>query len=390
MIRPEAPRRRSFVVLLVSATSACALGACASEAIVAARETGGAAEPPPPPVAAPPIPSAPATPAPPEPPAHFPPLPEIPDNPTTGPGFALGRRLFYDARLSRTGTVSCATCHEQAHAFTVPEALPARGVTQEPLARHAPSLVNLAWADTGLFWDGGSKNLESLALAPLTHVDEMGREGELDAMMGAIAADAAYPRMFEAAFGAEGVTVGNVMRALAQFQRALFSAGSRWDAWRLGQSAPWSADEELGRDVFARDCARCHTPGLFTDAGFHNNGLDASFGDDPEAPRRGRGRVTFSADDVGKYRTPTLRNVAVTAPYMHDGRFATLETVVAHYRTGMVDSPSLDPGFRREGAPPGIAMSDAEARALLSFLDLLTDPALGLDPRYANPFLVSP
>ncbi|MBX3207030.1 MAG: c-type cytochrome [Labilithrix sp.] len=385
MIRAEAHRRGlSLVALLVSTTSAGALGACTSEAIVAEPEKGAS---PPPPTAASPRPPAPAAP---EPPSHFPPLPLVPDNPTTGAGFALGRRLFYDARLSRTGTVACATCHEQAHAFTIPEALPARGVTRKPLERHAPSLVNLAWADTGLFWDGGSKNLESLALAPITHVDEMGREGDLDAMMRTIAADEAYPAMFEAAFGAESVTIGNVMRGLAQFQRALFSAGSRWDAWKLGQSAPWSAEEELGREVFTRDCARCHTPGLFTDAGFHNNGLDAAFGDDPEAPRRGRGRVTFSADDVGKYRTPTLRNVAVTGPYMHDGRFATLEEVVAHYRTGMLESPSLDPGFRREDAPPGVAMSDAEARALLSFFELLTDPALGLDSRYANPFTTSP
>lgn len=386
MIPAEAHRRGlAIVALLASAASAGALGACTSEAIVAEPEESAS-----PPAAASPPPSAPAAPAAPTPPSHFPALPPVPDNPTTGPGFALGRRLFYDARLSRTGTVSCATCHEQAHAFTIPEALPARGVTKKPLERHAPSLVNLAWADTGLFWDGGSKNLESLALAPITHVDEMGREGDLEAMMRTIAADAAYPAMFEAAFGAESVTIGNVMRGLAQFQRALFSAGSRWDAWTLGQSGPFSADEELGRDVFTRACARCHTPGLFTDAGFHNNGLDASFGDDPEAPRRGRGRVTFSADDVGKYRTPTLRNVAVTAPYMHDGRFATLEAVVAHYRTGMLESASLDPGFVRAGAPPGVTMSDAEARALLSFLDLLTDPALVLDPRYANPFTTSP
>lgn len=376
----------SLVVLVLSTTGAAVLGACTTTPEPAKRAPENVDVAPGPVDAAPPS----ASPAVPEPPAHFPPLPSHPDNPTTGPGFVLGRRLFYDVRLSRTHTVSCATCHDQRHAFTIPEALPTRGVTGSPLVRHPPSLVNLAWAETGLFWDGGSKNLESLALAPLTHVDEMGREGQLDDLIREIAADAHYPAMFEAAFGAESVTIGNVMRSLAQFQRALFSAGSRWDAWMLGERDPWSAEEELGREVFTRDCARCHTPGLFTDAGYHNNGLDSSFGDDPEGPRLGRGRITFLPDDVGKYRTPTLRNVAVTAPYMHDGRFASLEDVVAHYRSGMVDSPSLDPGFRRgEGERPGIRMSDAEARALLSFLDLLTDPQLAIDSRHESPF-VSP
>lgn len=308
-------------------------------------------------------------------PPHFPPVASHPENPTTIAGVALGQRLFHDARLSRTRSVSCGTCHEARHAFTIPEALPTRGVTGRPLARNPPVLLNLAWAETGLFWDGGSKNLESLALAPITHTDEMGREGDLEGMMAELAADAEYPRLFAAAFVDHAVTVGNLMRALAQFVRSIVSARSRWDDLQTGAAA-WTADERRGEDVFRRDCAGCHIPPLFTDGGYHSNGLDASFGDDPEAPRRGRGRITFAARDIGKYRTPTLRDVAVSGPYMHDGRLTSLEAVIVHYRSGMVETPSLDVRFRRPGRRPGVTMSDEEARGLLVFLSLLTDREL--------------
>lgn len=309
-------------------------------------------------------------------PSHFPPPPAHPENPTTPAGVALGERLFHDPRLSHSHGVSCATCHEAKHAFTIPEARPTRGITHRPLARNPPALINLAWAETGLFWDGGSKNLESLSLAPLLHPDEMGREGDLEKMVGELANDAEYPALFAAAFAEGAVSIENVMKSIAQYERSLVFATSRWDELVRDETKRWTADERLGGDVFQRDCARCHTPPLFTDFDYHDNGLDSSFGPDPEAPSRGRGRVTFADSDIGKYRTPTLRNVSVTGPYMHDGRFGTLEAVVDHYRHGMKDSPALDPWFQKEDGTRGISMTDREATVLLAFLDLLTDHTL--------------
>lgn len=320
----------------------------------------------------------------PAPPAHLPPLPPVPGNPTTEAGFALGRRLFYDGRLSRTGAVSCASCHDPSHAFSIPEALPTRGVSGVALERHAPSLINLAWATTGLFWDGGAKNLESLSLAPLTHADEMGR-ADLEGMMRDVEADPAYPPMFREAFD-EAVSISALLRALAQFQRGIYAANAPWDRAVRGEPIAFTADEALGAGVFARSCARCHTPGLFTDAGYHNNGLDEAFGEPGEDARRGRARITFAAEDVGKFKTPTLRNVELSAPYMHDGRLPTLASVIEHYRGGMRESPSLDPGFRRDGRGPGVDLTDAEARALVAFLGTLTDATLATDRRYVNPF----
>ncbi|AKQ68372.1 Cytochrome c551 peroxidase [Myxococcus hansupus] len=298
-------------------------------------------------------------------------LPAPEDNPLTPEGVALGRWLFHSPRLSGNGQVSCATCHDQAHAFSVPEALTTRGVSGRPLARHAPTLINLAWAE-GLFWDGGARNLESLSLAPLTHPDEMG-QSDLAGMMEALAQDASVARQFEAAFGDGPPTLGHLLRALAQYQRTLVSARSRYDAWRRGETgALLTAQERQGLDLVRTRCAPCHDGELFTDNAFHNNGLDAHFGEG-EDESRGRGRVTLREEDAGRYKTPTLRNVAVSAPYMHDGRFATLEDTLRHYRQGVVPSPTLDTALLRDGEAPGIPLNDAEVSAVLAFLHTLTD-----------------
>lgn len=303
------------------------------------------------------------------------------DEPTTAafsPLVQLGVRLFFDPRLSATGRVSCATCHDPGHAFASPDRLTDRGESGRPLARHTPTLVNVAWAKRGLFWDGGAKNLESLVLAPLTHEDEMGR-ADLEPVLELVARDPRLADAFRAAFPAETVTLPHVMRAIAAYERSLVSFGAPWDAGEL------SPRERAGEAVYARSCAGCHHPGLFTDDDFHNIGLDASFGEG-DAPSRGRARVTFDAADEGKYRTPTLRNLSFSAPYMHDGRFATLEDVVEHYRHGMVPSPTLDSVFIRRSADarPGIELTDVEAADLLVFLKCLDDPRFGPDRRRAG------
>lgn len=303
------------------------------------------------------------------PPTGASPLPQPASNPMTAAGVALGRKLFFDPRLSADGTVSCATCHDQDHGFSDGQRVSTRGVSGKALTRNTPSLWNVAWLERGLFWDGGSKNLESLSLAPLTHPDEMGREGLLDALMDDLVADSAYAQLFERAFGAEGFTLGNLLRALAQFQRGLIAADSRWDK-RAEQ--PLEASEAAGEGVFMQHCSRCHTPGLFTDGDFHNNGLGAEYLGKADDPAQGRARVSLSAADRGKYKTPGLRDIARSGPYMHDGRFETLQQVIEHYRGGMVASPSLDPGFVRPSDPPGVALTDVEAAQLQSFLRTLT------------------
>ncbi len=198
-------------------------------------------------------------------------------NPMTLAGVALGRRLFYDPLLSGDDGVACATCHQQALAFGDGVALGDAGVSGRSLLRHAPALQNLAWAE-GLFWDGGAVDLESLAFAPLQHPDEQAQD--VIALVGEIEAVEGYPAMFQAAFDPGEVSLPNLVRALAQFQRTLISAGSRYDRHVRGEpDGDLSAEELAGMDAVRRHCAGCHASDHSTDFGYHNNGLDASYSD---------------------------------------------------------------------------------------------------------------
>jgi cytochrome c peroxidase len=307
-------------------------------------------------------------------PPHFPRPPPVPNHTQSALGVALGRLLFFDRRLSSTHKVACASCHVPAYAFSVPEARPTRGVTGRALERNAPALINLAWSTTGLFWDGGAKNLESLALGPLTHEDEMGRSIELSTLLDEFSADRLYQPCFQEIFGTADVQLGQVLDVLAQYQRSLVFAGSRWDQQALG-TLTLTAAERAGERVFERACARCHTPPLFTDLGFHNNGLDSDFSGPALSTKRGRMRVTQLAEDLGKFKTPSLRELSRSGPYMHDGRFRSLAAVIEHYRHGMRESSTLDPGFRAaQSARPGVAITDSEAHVLETFLQSLSSP----------------
>jgi cytochrome c peroxidase len=198
----------------------------------------------------------------------------------------------------------------------------------------------------------------------------MGRAASLPALLRTLAADDQYRLCFDVVFGPGGLTLGNVARALAQFERSLTSADTRWDRVRRGE-AVLSSLEAAGERTFDRACARCHAPPLFTDDAYHQNGLDSAFPPPLEAEARGRARISRNRDDLGKYRTPTLRAIARSAPYMHDGRLDTLGRVIDHYRSGMKDSPTLDPDFRRDGEAPGVSLTNADARALEAFLRTL-------------------
>ncbi|WNG52716.1 methylamine utilization protein [Archangium minus] len=316
-------------------------------------------------------------------PAGFTSIPTPQDNPLTPEGVSLGRWLFFSPLLSSNGQVSCATCHPQAHAFAEAAPLTSLGVSRRPLARHTPALINLAWMD-GLFWDGGSKNLESLSLAPLTHPDEMGQVN-LSGLMERLTSDPEAVRRFEETFGPGGTSLSNLLRALAQFQRTLVSADSPYDRWRRGEPGAALGPQALaGLVLVQRHCTPCHGTELFTDNAFHNNGLDARFGEGEDVTR-GRGRITLRPEDEGRYKTPTLRNVTVSAPYMHDGRFATLDAVLEHYRHGMVASETLDATFLRGSAPPGLSLDDEEKASILAFLEALTDDSFLTDPRLGPP-----
>jgi cytochrome c peroxidase len=320
-------------------------------------------------------------------PAGFTDIPAPPDNPLTPEGVALGRWLFHSPLLSSNGQVACATCHDPQRAFSEDAALSQRGVSGRALERHTPALINLAWTD-GLFWDGGAKNLESLSLGPLTHPDELG-QADLPALMERLASRPDVVSRFESAFGPGGMELGSLLRALAQFQRTLVSADSRYDRWRRGEpGARLSPSEHRGLELVSQRCLPCHGSELFTDNAFHNNGLDVddAFGQD-ESVTRGRGRITQRPEDVGRYKTPTLRNVAVTAPYMHDGRIATLDGVLEHYQRGMVSSSTLDAAFLREGGAPGLPLDDAQKAAILDFLRALTDERFLSEPRLGPPEL---
>ena len=309
-------------------------------------------------------------------------------NPTTREGVHLGRLLFYETRLSANNGLSCGSCHEQRRAFTDGRAR-SRGVDGTLTRRNAMSLANLLWV-RNLFWDGRAAGLEAQAVVPLTDAHEMGQS--LDESARKLAATDAYPPLFRAAFGPEGITGENIAKALAQFERTLISANARYDRYLAGK-ARLSAPERRGLELFTTapapstgirgaNCGHCHGGPKTMVELFHNNGLDSL------PPDPGRQLLTGRAADRGRFRVPTLRNIALTAPYMHDGRFATLAEVLDHYSDHLRESPHLSTFLRETNRPagsPGLRLTAPEKEALVAFLHTLTDSTFIGDPRYANP-----
>lgn len=304
-------------------------------------------------------------------------VPEPERNPATKEGVALGRLLFFDPMLSKNGKVSCATCHQPDKAFTDGKSLTTAGVSGEPLLRHVPTLANVAWMQ-GLFWDGGAKDLESLSFGPLTHPDEMGQN--LKALAVKLQQHQKYPDLFRKAFGSDSITSAAISRALAQFQRTLISGNSRYDRHVRKEPGHTLTDLELeGLALFSTHCSSCHATPFFTDNQYQNNGLDAAYSDANEALEFGRGRISQRTEDIGKYKTSTLRNIALTAPYMHDGRFSTLEQVLEHYSNGIIRSATLAPELQKHGVV-GIPLTVAEKESIIQFLQTLTDEAFIKNP----------
>ncbi len=320
-----------------------------------------------------------------------------PDNPLTVESVELGRRLFYDPLLSGPNTVSCATCHRQELAFTDGKS-GSVGVSGEPLAFSSMSLANLLWGPRRFFWDGRAMSLEEQALIPIQDPDEM--DQDLDVLVEELEADPIYHDLFERAYGE--ISASAIAKAIASFERTLVWANAKYDRFLRGEVNLTDA-EEAGRKLFMAhpdtkvslrggNCIDCHSQFLtsgFRAAfdGFSNNGLDGE--DDLLAGLAG---VTGRAEDRGRFKAPTLRNIALTAPYMHDGRFATLEEVLEHYNSGIQDSTTLSPLIAEATNSPSsehrisLFLTPDEQAAIIAFLHTLTDHDFVTDPRLSDPF----
>jgi cytochrome c peroxidase len=305
-------------------------------------------------------------------PAGFPePAYRFADNPLTQEGFELGRKLFYDGRLSRDGQFPCSHCHEQRAAFGTFEHDRSHGYNNSHTLRNAPPLFNLAWQKE-FHWDGEYKTLLTEAKHPLNAFDEMG--ADIQGAVKRLESDGEIKQLFKEAFGSSWITEDRIIKAISQFTGSIVSYNSPYDKIKRGE-AVFTPQEENGYQVFKTKCAGCHPEPLFTDFSYRNIGLPV----DPILNDLGRIRVTGIADDNLKFKVPSLRNVVLTSNYMHDGRFATVAQVINHYRTGVQTSSTVDPLVQN-----GISMTDTEAIDLSLFLKTLSDSSILTTPVYKN------
>ncbi len=292
-------------------------------------------------------------------PSHFPqPEYDFSKNKITKEGFELGRKLFYDGILSRDGSVSCGSCHIQSSAFTHHGHDVSHGIDDLLGDRNTPAVMNVAWSPT-LFWDGGVHDLDLFAISPIENPVEM--DDKLSNVLDKLRGHKDYPNLFKKAFGSSEITTDHFLKALSQFQLRLISANSRYDQFLLGDQNILNQEEKNGLKLFEKNCATCHAGVLFTDFSFRNNGIK-HFGD------LGRARITLQEEDEYKFKVPSLRNVAITAPFMHDGRFYSLEAVLNHYIDQITPSKNLDPLLKNK-----INLSESDKKSIISFLQTLTD-----------------
>jgi cytochrome c peroxidase len=332
------------------------------------------------------------------------------DNPFTREKAELGRFLFYDRRLSGNQTQSCGSCHRQSLAFTDGRAV-STGSTGDMTPRGSMSLVNVGYAVTLTWANPSLRQLERQALVPMfgERPVELGLAGMEAAMLARLRADARYPGMFRAAFPGQGdpVTLDNVTKAIATFERAILSADSPYDRYQQGDRNALSASAKRGMDLYfgeRLECFHCHGGFNLTDAvvtaatrieetPFHNTGLYNldGMGAYP-ADNTGVHDITHNASDMGRFRAPTLRNIALTAPYMHDGSIATLEGAIDHYAAGgrtIASGPNAGVGSSsplRSEFVRGFILDPREKADVVEFLRALTDESLLRDPRFADPF----
>lgn len=295
----------------------------------------------------------------------FAPVYKLENNKITEDGFILGRALFYEPRLSRNNTVSCSSCHMQSSAFTQPGHDVSHGIDDRLGSRNAPPIMNLVWGKS-FFWDGGISDLDLLPVNPITNPVEM--DEKIENVIAKLKLMPKYTELFKKAFGTEEITNARIMKSLSQFMVMCISSNAKYDkVMRKEENQSFTSGEIAGYSVFKQKCRSCHTEPLFTDESFRNNGIAPNLNDD-----QGRFMVTLNSTDKYKFKVPSLRNLSFTAPYMHDGRFLTINEVLTHYTSGVQRTPNLDPlllTYRK----PGIELSDEEKFNLIAFLKTLDD-----------------
>jgi cytochrome c peroxidase len=319
-------------------------------------------------------------------PAHFPPMLIPSDNPMTEQGISLGQHLFYDPILSADSTQACASCHLPQFGFTDGKAF-SKGIDGIEGTRSSMSLINIGYVKSGLFWDGRSKTLEEQALLPVEDPIEM--HNTWPKAMDDLRKHKDYPRMFREAFGISNkseMSKEMAAKAIAQFERIITSTNAKYDQVQAGL-AKFTDLELYGQGLYFDDdpdlpdseCWHCHNLPLGSSDDFFNNGLTLT-DELSNFPDPGRGKVTSSIADNGKFRAPSLRNIKDSAPYMHDGRLSTLDDVFAHYISGGKSSPNADPLIHKLPFGPN------EIKALKAFINTLQDDTVYDNPRLKNPF----
>ena len=311
------------------------------------------------------------------------------DNKLTVQGVKLGRMLFYETALSKDGTMACASCHRQKHAFSDTNAF-SIGVEGLPGKRQAMAVINMAWNTNEFFWDGRAHLLRDQSILPIQ--DKLEMNETLENVVSKLSSKKNYKDQFKRTFGSEEITSHKVSLALEQFMNSIVSVDSKYDKFLRG-TATLTASEERGRVLYfaeyneffpntsGADCAHCHSPTNFSNNQYMNNGLDtdASLKDD------GRENATKNAMDKGKMKVPSLRNIALTTPYMHDGRFTTLEEVVGHYNNGLQVSTTLDPALAST-MNTGLRLDAKDEADLVAFLKTFTDQTFLNNKEYSDPF----
>jgi cytochrome c peroxidase len=295
-------------------------------------------------------------------PDYFPtPIYDFTNNELTKSRFLLGKKLFFDTQLSNDGTISCNSCHAQAHGFADHNVALSAGVNGALGNRNSPSISNMIWSPS-FMWDGGVNHIEVFSVAPITNPVEM--HETMSNVVYKLNQSETYKKEFKAAYGKDVITDQDLLRALTIYMSMIVSCNSKYDQFRQGK-INFTADEASGYELFQQKCASCHSEPLFTNYQFVNNGLDSVFSD------LGRAKITFNPSDNGKFKIPSLRNVELTYPYMHDGRFWSLTQVLDHYSSGIQVSETLAPELQN-----AISLSVSEKQQLIDFLKTLTDHKL--------------
>ncbi|MCK0131163.1 cytochrome-c peroxidase [Flavobacteriaceae bacterium F08102] len=312
-------------------------------------------------------------------PSNFPDLTyTLENNPVTDAGFDLGKKLFYEGRLSVNNSIPCAFCHEQAFAFTHHGHTLSHGVNGEIGLRNAPPIQNMAFQKE-FMWDGAATHLDLQPIIPLTSDVEMGET--LANVLAKLKKDPEYKTLFRRAFGESGINAENLLKALSQFMVMMISSNSTYDKYvRNEDNVQLSPLELAGLYTFKSKCSSCHAGELFTDQSYRNNGLPVN----PKLMDKGRYAIFEDENDLYKFKVPSLRNIEVTFPYMHDGRFQTLEAVLNFYDHGMTNNGNVDPSLLRPDGSYGIDLTTEEKESLIAFLKTLTDTEFLNDERFAE------